>query len=61
MQDDNQNSQGAQSDDAALRQGHEESLQAARELVEQVEQAEAAEDEPVPSQANADETAGTGI
>lgn len=44
-----------------LRAGHEESLAAARELAEQVEQAEAAEGEPTPSQADADETAATGI
>lgn len=47
--------------DDALRAGHEESLAAAHDLVEKVEQAEAAEQKPVPSQANADETAATGI
>ena len=47
--------------DESLRAGHEESLAAAHDLVEKVEQAEAAEQEPEPSQANADETAATGI
>ncbi len=44
-----------------LRAGHEESLAATRELAQQVEDAEAAEGEPTPSQADADETAATGI
>ncbi len=57
------NSGGAANEprDDALRAGHEESLAAAHDLVEKVEQAEAAEQKPVPSQANADETAATGI
>ena len=44
-----------------LRAGHEESLAAAQDLVQAVEVAEAAEGKPVPSQAEADETAATGI
>ncbi len=46
---------------AEMRAGHEESLAATRELAQQVEDAEAAEGEPTPSQADADETAATGI
>jgi hypothetical protein len=45
----------------ALQAGHEESLAAAQDLVAKVEQAEQAEEHPVPSQANADETAASGI
>lgn len=44
-----------------LQAGHEESIAATRELAQQVEAAEAAEGEPTPSQADADETAATGI
>lgn len=44
-----------------LRAGHEESLDRAHDLVEAVDQAEAAQGDPVPSQAHADETAATGI
>ena len=44
-----------------LRAGHEESLAAAQDLARQVEEAEAAEGKPVPSQPDADETAATGI
>jgi hypothetical protein len=47
------------SDKAA--QAHEESKEAIQELAEQVEQAESQEGEPTPSQADADETAATGI
>lgn len=45
----------------ALHAGHEESLAAAHDLVEKVEQAERAEGNQVPSQAKADETAASGI
>jgi hypothetical protein len=45
----------------ALQAGHEESLAAAHDLVTKVEQAERAEEHPVPSQAKADETAASGI
>ena len=61
MQDQKHKSADAGQPDAGLQAGHEESLEAARELVEQVEQAEQAQGEPVPSQADADETAATGI
>ncbi len=44
-----------------LGSGHEESLEAIHELAQQVEAAEAAAGAPVPSQAGAQETAGTGI
>ena len=53
--------QGAASMDEAQRRGHEESLAAARDLAEQVEAAEQAAGNQVPSQAEADETAATGI
>ncbi len=46
---------------AEMRTGHQESLAATRELAQQVEDAEAAEGDPTPSQADADETAATGI
>ncbi len=57
----NQGEQSSSADADALKQGHEESLAAARDLVEQVEAAEQAEGNPTPSQAEADETAATGI
>lgn len=61
MEDQQHNSADSGQSDAGLQAGHQESLEAARELVEQVEQAEQAQGEPVPSQADADETAATGI
>jgi hypothetical protein len=42
-------------------EAHDESEQAIRELEQQVEAAENEEGNPVPSQEDADETAGTGI
>ena len=61
MEDQKHHSADAGQSDTGLQAGHEESLEAARELVEQVEQVEQIEGEPVPSQADADETAATGI
>ena len=52
---------GVEPDAETLQAGHEESLAATRELAQQVESAEAAEGGPTPSQADADETAATGI
>ena len=51
----------SESTSETLRAGHEESLAAAQDLVKKVEEAEAAEGKPLPSQEEADETAGTGI
>ena len=53
--------QGEASMGEAQRRGHEESLAAARDLAEQVEAAEQAAGDRVPSQAEADETPATGI
>ena len=55
------NKKASESTPETLRAGHEESLAAAQDLVQAVEGAEAAEGKPVPSQAEADETAATGI
>jgi len=59
--DTNHGDQDVPADPEALKRGHEESLAAAHDLVEQVEAAEEAEGDPTPSQAEADETAATGI
>ncbi len=63
MQDETTNREGAAeiNQDEALQRGHEESLAATQDLARQVEAAEQAEGKPTPSQADADETAGTGI
>jgi hypothetical protein len=52
---------GSGPSDEKMRQAHEESLAAAHHLEAQVEQVEQAEGKPEPSQADADETAATGI
>jgi hypothetical protein len=63
MQDEATNREGTAevNQDEELRRGHEESLAATQDLARQVEAAEQAAGKPTPSQADADETAATGI